>query len=75
MGDRTDSQVNVVHLELLQAGVNRIRDVGNVRDHFRRNEKLRPVNLALLDRCAKFRFCVVHFRAVKMCVSELDGRL
>lgn len=72
-------QVDVFQPQLLQAHVQRSRNVTNARRipimQLRRHEELLARNPALLDRDSKLALCVVHLCAVEMVVPEFDRRL
>lgn len=61
-----DSQVDVVQLQLLQAGLDRIWDVIDVVHDLGSDEELLPVNAALLDGNTKLGLGLVDCQLVSM---------
>ena len=67
-------QVDVVHLQLLQACLERTRDVGNAADNLRCDKKLISGDSRLLDCRSEFSLSLVHLSAVQVVVAKLDCR-
>lgn len=63
----------MVNTELLQARVQRSRDISNVRQHLGHNVKFLAGDARLLDGGSQLGLSLVDFGAVEMVVAEADG--
>lgn len=68
-------QINIVQLELLQTGLDRLRNVRDIGDHFGRNKELIPSHATLFDGNTQFCFCVVHLGSIQVVIAQFDGQL
>jgi len=66
-------QINILNTELLQARVQRRRDVSDIRQDFRHDVEFLARDAGLLDGRSQLRFGLVDFGAVEVVVAEADG--
>lgn len=67
-------QIDVVHAQLLQADIQRSRDVSNVGQDLGHDVELLAGNARLLDGSTQLRLSLVHFGTIEVVVAEADGR-
>jgi hypothetical protein len=66
-------QINVIHPQLLQAGVQRGGDISNIRQHFGHDVEFVARDAGFFDSYAELGLCFVDFGAVEVVVAEADG--
>jgi hypothetical protein len=66
-------QINMIDTKLLQARVQRSRDISNIRQNFRHDVEFLAGDAGLLDSRSQLSLGLVHFGAVEVVVVETDG--
>jgi hypothetical protein len=72
---RKDVQINVIHLELLQTGIQCSRNIGYILIHLGRDEQLLSRKARFCDSLAKFFLSAVDFSTIEVIISQLHGTL
>jgi hypothetical protein len=63
----------MINTKLLQARVQRRRDISNVGQDFGHDVELLASHAGLLDGCAQLGLGLVHFGAIEVMIAEIDG--
>ena len=68
-------EIDIIRLQLLQTGPQRVGDVSDVAEDFGDDEQLVSDNAGFLDGGSQLGFGLIHFGPVEVVVAQLDGSL
>lgn len=70
-----DIQVHIIHLELLQTGIQCSRNIGDILVHFGRDEQLLSRDAGFRNGLTKLSLGTVDFSSIEVIIPQLHGTL